>query len=819
MSQAEQLEQALLSWFEDHARPFLEEHAKDRLASVDNDRDRLRKLLERTDRITVCFIGNSGIGKSTLLNALCAGERQVVPAGGIGPLTAQATEIHFSETPSFTVWYHKRKMLWRIGFALEQRLDHVNKPKKGEKNKDGGFHEELNEEEKKDILDEVATQSNDEDPTRDPTEDYTKQARQIVTGNQFNQKPLQYLTDALRQACGYKMRWNSALDPEDLGRIARVKEILELAKSDKPVIAIQSDDPRVFTEKLTEHAAGFLSPLIQRIEVYWSSDLLKHGIVLVDLPGVGIAQDTYREITKRYVREQARAIVLVVDHRGPTEATIELLRNSGYWDRLVGAADDPKSDPCYMLIAVTRVDDVANSEWTETAHLPREQRPKKKAVFAGVVERLKPNIQGQLTAQLGRITSNDNETVQHARETAVKYLLERLEIHPISAPEYRKLRANDEEDPPFLPDIATTGIPELSRSMVRLCEQDRLLRRQALQEVSERLFRSIVGELQIVRSQWQDRDRAAAEAEKLRLALDVMLGPKEKEYLLRIGAFREFLEATVQTKIRELVLEARSVAEAEVNNYLIELRSERWNTLRAAVRRGGVWLYGRGRVINLPDDITNYFQEPMAAVWGQKLLKVIRKRTSELADDISMMVEQICVWARDNGGAQVNASLLERQQQRVTDQVAQLRQVGKEAVDELRNVVKQKLMDVIKKPVKKACEDFVARGDDIGLGVKLRILELFETLAKRATTAAEKPAIEVLQFNFSEVREEIRVAFEEWGDPLQETANLIVEKQEDRLKRSDAQRRGKILAEVEEIIAMTPPSMASVSDQIVRTGQ
>ena len=795
----------LLSWYEKQVRPFLEGQAKDRTASLDNDRDRLKRLLERHDGITVCFLGNSGIGKSTLLNALAAGDKQLLPAGGIGPLTAQATEVHFNDKPSYSVMYQKKGKLMQVGFALERRLERISKGKTKQPVA-SAFGEGLESDEQKELIEEEKhIESKDEaDSSVDPVEGYIKQAKLLITGNQYSQQSLPYLVDAIQVACGGKMHWNSEFEPGDMARVARIKQVLEFAKTGKAHTERQGDDPVHFMGQLMEHAAGFLSPLIQKIEVGWPSELLKEGVVLVDLPGVGIAQDTYREITKRYVREQARAVVLVVDRAGPTAATIDLLRTSGYWDRLVGAADDPAADPCHMLIAVTRVDDVANEEWANTSHLARENRPKRRDVFVDRVEAFRPRIREQIKEQLSKLTSSDNEVVQRARQTAVENLLGNLQVHPVSAPEYRRVLTGDEEDTSFLPNIEMTGIPTLMQSLADLSTTERRARHDAIQNVSERLTRGILGELSIIEAMWRNQDKAAADAEKLREALEAMLGPKEKEYTLRVGAFREFLDSTVQTKIRELVLEARAVAEVEVNNYLINLRNERWNTLRAAVRRGGVWLYGRGRAINLPDDISNYFQEPMAAVWGQRLLKDIRKRTSELAGDISTMVEEICLWARENGGAQINKPLLEQQQQRVADQVAQLRQVGKEAVDELRDVVKQKLMDTIKKPIKKACEEFVERGDDIGPGVKLRILELFEKLSKRATTAAEKPSIDVLQANFQTVREEIRVAFEEWGDPIEETADLIVEKHEDRLKRSDAQRRGRILAEVAMLVGKCP---------------
>jgi hypothetical protein len=47
----------LLEWFENSARPFLNRHAKDHLASLDNDAKRLKLLLEKPDKVTVCFLG------------------------------------------------------------------------------------------------------------------------------------------------------------------------------------------------------------------------------------------------------------------------------------------------------------------------------------------------------------------------------------------------------------------------------------------------------------------------------------------------------------------------------------------------------------------------------------------------------------------------------------------------------------------------------------------------------------------------------------------------------------------------------------------
>jgi BMFP domain-containing protein YqiC len=88
--------------------------------------------------------------------------------------------------------------------------------------------------------------------------------------------------------------------------------------------------------------------------------------------------------------------------------------------------------------------------------------------------------------------------------------------------------------------------------------------------------------------------------------------------------------------------------------------------------------------------------------------------------------------------------------------------------------------------------------------VKYRVLDLFKKLAATATKAAQEPAIAILQTNFAAVREEIQTAFRQGGDPIQTTADLIVERHEERVKRSDAQKRRPILEELELVLAACP---------------
>ena len=195
------------------------------------------------------------------------------------------------------------------------------------------------------------------------------------------------------------------------------------------------------------------------------------------------------------------------------------------------------------------------------------------------------------------------------------------------------------------------------------------------------------------------------------------------------------------------------------------------------------------------------FQDPIAAVWSQQLLKPIRKETYQLAAAIRQLVEEICDRAGAEHAAYLDPKVVERQKKSVSAQAEQLRDVGKEAVEDLRDIVKNKIVESIRQPIQKACEQFVKEERHVGSGVKSRILDMFSDLAANATDAASIPTRKVLLAKYATVEVEIRKAFEDWGQPLEAATNALVERHEDRVRRSDSQKRQRVLAEIERLRA------------------
>ena len=249
----------------------------------------------------------------------------------------------------FTVQYHRKQQFWRLVFALEQKLLRQN---------ERADESEL----KQELIGEDADAGSDDGQVVDHLE---RQGRLIITGNQNTTLDLAYLVDCLRSAGGKSPKWNTSPKPDDAERIERIKRVLHLASRDIPHTVDAALGNGDFLKELRIHAAGFLAPFIRQIELGWPSTILSTGLRLVDLPGVGISSDAYRSVTEKWVREKAQAICLVVHKSGIDAVSADLLRSSGFLNRLLHSTDDPEADPVDLIVAVTMLDNVATAEYRE----------------------------------------------------------------------------------------------------------------------------------------------------------------------------------------------------------------------------------------------------------------------------------------------------------------------------------------------------------------------------------------------------------------------------------------------------------------------
>lgn len=783
----------LIDWYKDSARTFLERNvSEEKLQAFDKDRSRLERVLQVSQsELSVCFLGNSGVGKSTLINAVIGGDQPVVPSGGVGPLTAQALVVRYGEQPRIKVEYYSSVQILRTVFGLEQMFkDQLGDPNTKLDDLEGA--DELEEAELVAPEEAIEDSSSSEQARIEKRESMRRRAQLLVTGQQDDERDLKYLLDSLREAAGGKRCWGTRPEERDSERIKGIETALSLSKSKIPYSAAAGADGD-FTRTLQDHATGYLAPLIKNLELYWNSPILRQGITLVDLPGVGVMRDLHREVTRYWIREKANALVLIVDHRGLYDSVAEALKQSEFLNALLYSADEPEDDPI-VLVAVTRIDDIASDRYQQN------KSKKKFEHFFDVTQEAREKLRQEVRRSLESIWLADND-IQPSRRKVVENLLSKLQVHPISAPEYARLRANDDDDQPFLKSIEQSGVPQFLQALVDVADQRNAKSKARIREESSLFRERLSSTLRLIQSQWTSNVRAEEESKKLKQELELFMGPLRKELHVRQGGYRTFLKKTIPQRIGDLVVSASLKANTQIARYLMRLGDSHWATLRASVRRGG--RYSGASDINLPTEFALRFEEPIAESWGKEILKDIRQETRDYACDCVRLVEEVSNWALKQG-ARVQPKLIEAQRDAIRADAKKLESVGREMVKEIRDEAKMKLINRIEGPIKRRCEAFVKKNLDVGIGVKQRILVLYCDMAEEVTEAAQEPATLILQQLFKEVEKEILDAFKEHENPLDALAEAVVASQASFIKHSDAQKRSRTLEEVDGLLDALP---------------
>lgn len=795
---------SVLDWYEQQGRPFLEEHKASQLPVLDRHHQRIKMLLDQEQaEVPVCFLGAAAIGKSTLLNVLVSDRYNILPHGGVGPLTAQATVVRFAEVPYFSAIYFGHAAVNKMLFVLERDHERRNKLEAqvaAALQLDAESREEA----------ERALPTEERPGQNDKLEAFQKQAQQMIRGSQHGQLDVPYLLDGLRVMLGQRKRWGTTLTPEDQARVDLLRERVEMARQQKKHFV--KHDPagkmKPFLDELREHATGALAPLIQNLEVGWNAECLKGGLVLVDLPGVGVANDEYRNVTTNWIRDKARALVMVVDRAGITEASVDTLRTTGFINRLLLSTDDSTSDPVSLAVAVVKLDQSASSDrQDDLAHNGEDARPWR-VHFAETRHKAGELVRDQMQKVIVQMEGETASSTRDAKLDVLSGLVRDMQVHAISSTEYRLFHLDQDEDRPKVKSADETGIPAMRSALQALAAEHRA-RITSTTQASAQLFREqLIAALGLLRTQWEADARAAQEAEALRGELDAFLAQKQRELDHRQGSFREFLRNGVKSSIELHVERAGRESAGEIKRYLSTFNDLHWATLSATVRRGGAYARSNGQHLDLPNELALRFEEPIAVVWSKHILATLRKRTAELGQDYVALVGDVVAWARERE-ARVQSRFVEALHQSLAADTKALATIGKEAVDDLKSRVKTELYKKLVLRIRKTCEHFVESKKNEGPGVKERILSMFhKELAEQVMAEATPIVLDLLLKNYHDVETEISTRLAEYRNPLELAKEALVQSHHDSVRRSDAQRRKAVLERMDSLGKTLPEHAA-----------
>src|SRR5688572_15660897 len=221
----------LSEWYVSSGRPFFDEHLPGKVGDLDAALTRIQAHDKRvSDELAICFLGDSGIGKSTLINALVAGHELVLPTGGIGPLTALAMEVRYGDEPAFEAEYHNARALWQGAiFGLERGYATQLKEATG-KIADESLPPDLLGPDDEGVVTTAVTGGDADAEVPSRLESFQKQAQLLVKGSQDTPSELPYLLDCLREAAGSKRVWGTEVLSEDAERIRRLRSALAMGR-------------------------------------------------------------------------------------------------------------------------------------------------------------------------------------------------------------------------------------------------------------------------------------------------------------------------------------------------------------------------------------------------------------------------------------------------------------------------------------------------------------------------------------------------------------------------------------------------------------
>ncbi len=413
-------------------------------------------------------------------------------------------------------------------------------------------------------------------------------------------------------------------------------------------------------------------------------------------------------------------------------------------------------------------------------------------------------VPAQVAQELAKLEAAGNEATRLQREDAMKRVLATLQVHPVSALQYRSLHLADEDEPAKIKHEEESNVPRLKRALVALATDHRARHRKRLNGALQQFADSIRAQLELDRATWEQDLRAEREAEALRVELDDFLSTRRRELEARQGAFREFLRNGIPEQIDARVAEATLLARADIATYLNRMRDLHWASLKATVTKRGLHRTGSGREVDLPNELTLRFEEPIAIVWSKYILTGLRQRTAELGSNYVDLVAEVVAWAR-NQEARVSSRVVEKLHESMTADTKGLNAIGKEAVDELKKKVREQLYDRLERRIAECCNEFVMRRAHEGPGVKSRILEFFrDELADDVAKTAGPVAKQVLTQNYGRVQAEIVELFQNYKNPLDRARDALITSHEDSVRRSDAQKRRKVLEDIDAVLHSMP---------------
>jgi hypothetical protein len=780
----------LLQAFREKVRPFLVEQAVPTVEILDRSAEVLEAILNRKARLSVGFLGEAQVGKSSLINALVG--RTALPAGGIGPLTAQATEVTYAEESSLEVTYHSLEELKRVARSIRGHL------LKHAPSADADI--ELPASDDTTLLSaERSSAEPDEDEDEDAAYDdervsqrmqyILRQADLLLTGEAgtaFKESglPPATLLSALSLIVGWKAR-STLLSESVMERVDRIKTFL--GRTEK-VREADAGGKQKFDAELKLRAAGWMSPLVSQLTVALPAPLVK-DLDLIDLPGIGIVADPAGRIAEDFVASKGDALVLVIRNSGLPTTLARVLEDKGVITKLLfgGESEVPA---VHVLVAVTHLDDVAKERYMELEHAAHEsglELPEPDALFSSLAEEMSSTLRRQLREALKASESFKGLDAERAarRAAVVEQIHDTIVVKCVAAPDFNRMNMGLRTQL-FLNRAETTNIPALRDSLTELASRTRQAREKAIVQASLDLREGIKRHLNSLQEQHADgQGRAIREWDSFRDELQRVANALKPTMAAFHGEALATLRETIPQIIEVICADAENAANAKLRSLVKKGQGLYWASLNAALTRGGTW---EGQDIDYPTTITRNLVDSIATDWDPRVVATIRNLVKTLAERDTSLVEQLCNAAKEHDERIVVDAQIEEQQQILQQHARSCVNWTKERLEELKQDVHMSLVKTVSALIGAACKQAVKAGRNRGSGAKQKILEVFQDAGTAAIQESRKQSARILRTHYQKLVTELASGFlTQHSDPVSAAFEALTNQQLMRARRSDAQ--------------------------------
>ncbi|KAK6227425.1 hypothetical protein QIS74_00980 [Colletotrichum tabaci] len=228
---------------------------------------------------TVGFVGDSGVGKSSLLNSLLDSQHLARTSNSGAACTCVVTEYHYHDSRDFVIdveLFSQEKLMDQITELLQTYRRH-HLPSEENETAVGAVVREV---------EDVGEVEDVEEQAKVAHDTFKAMFRDRLKDEQFlTTKPKDYVLSTLRS-------WVLEARPS---QIEGIKTRSSLQECSDLLMHLTSE-----TAEATEPAVW---PYIRKIKVFLDSHILRKGLVLVDLPGLRDLNSARRMITERYLVE------------------------------------------------------------------------------------------------------------------------------------------------------------------------------------------------------------------------------------------------------------------------------------------------------------------------------------------------------------------------------------------------------------------------------------------------------------------------------------------------------------------------------------